>query len=43
MGKPDGYSTAADRSVSVGLRPIFDYARHAESYRYLVDQYGKTR
>ncbi|WP_338772820.1 hypothetical protein V7968_15275 [Nocardia vulneris] len=39
----DGYSTAADRSVSVGLRPIFDYARHAESYRYLVDQYGKTR
>ncbi|QBS43489.1 hypothetical protein [Nocardia sp. CS682] len=36
----DGYSRVADRSVSIGLRPIFDYARHAQSYQYLVDQYS---
>ncbi|WP_280242287.1 hypothetical protein [Nocardia abscessus] len=34
----EGYSPVVDRQVTVALRPIFDYAEKADSYRYLVDQ-----
>ncbi|GEM33647.1 hypothetical protein NN3_46540 [Nocardia neocaledoniensis NBRC 108232] len=34
------FSPVADRQVTVALRPIFDYAQKADSYRYLVDQWS---
>lgn len=36
----DGYSSAVGRHVTIALRPIFEYAAMAASYRYLVDQYS---
>lgn len=36
----EGFSSVLGRRITIGLRPLFDYAEQADSYGYLVDQHS---